>query len=204
MRKIYNQVFVFLVLVMSSSASFGSSAARADWNYKSFGSFGPGVPSVQTLQTHQALQYLHKPSLKYADTVHLRTSNLKDNRPKPYLIFSAPTFNITHKLMLGAGSTAALAYNKIESQYQVTFGNFSVNSPIHDQLTLSYSLSRDTKVTAQIFTVLGTEVTTLFSEYQLAGPYRMVRSLADRVSSGIYILKLTAGNEQMAKRIQVL
>ncbi len=194
MRKIYNQIFVFLVLIMSWSAAFGSLAHLNYKDSRSFGFGGPGVPAVQ-------LRYLLK---GFSDTVHLRMSNLKDNRPKPYLIFSAPTFNITHKLMLGAGSTAALAYNKIESQYQVTFGNFSVNSPIRDQLTLSYSLSRDTKVTAQIFTVLGTEVTTLFSEYQLAGPYRMVRSLADRVSSGIYILKLTAGTEQMAKRIQVL
>lgn len=184
MKKIYNRFLVLILLAFSYSATFATSFLSL--SSKSFGD--PGF-------------HLH---LKNTDTLRLRANNLKDNRlTRPYLIFTAPRINITKHLFIGS-SSPSLEYSAMEAQYQNIFGNFSVSTPIHDQMTLSYSLVRDNMVTAKIYNILGSEVTTLFSEYQFAGQQKKIFNIADRIGSGIYILRLTAGNEAKAARIQVL
>lgn len=184
MKKIYNRILVITLLACSWSASFASSFLTA----------GPRPPFDPGNK-----MYLYK-----TDTMRLRTSSLKDNRAaRPFLIFSTPQINITKHIFVSSGSPA-VEYSSIDSQYQYIFANFSVSTPIHDQMTLSYRLVKDNVVTAKIFNVLGTEVTTLFSEYQFAGQQKKVFNIADKMGSGIYILRLTAGNEAKAARIQVL
>lgn len=184
MKKFYNRILVLIVLAGSWSATFASSFL---------------LPVTKPF-TDPGL-HIH---MRNADTFRLKTSNLKDNRlTRPYLIFSAPRINITKHLFIGS-STPSIEYSAMEAQFQNIFGNFSVSTPVHDQMTLSYSLVRDNMVTAKIYNVLGSEVTTLFSEYQFAGQQKKIFNIADRMGSGIYILRLTAGNEAKAARIQVL
>lgn len=177
-------MLVLILLAGSWSASFATSF------------LSPVAPAIFDPGFH-----IH---MRNSDTLKLHTSGLKDNRiSRPYLIFTTPSINITKRILTGT-ATPSIEYSNMDAQYQNIFGNFSVSTPIHDQMTLSYSLVRDNMVTAKIYNVLGTEVTTLFSEYQFAGQQRKIFNIADKMSSGIYILRLTAGSQAKAARIQVL
>jgi hypothetical protein len=66
-------------------------------------------------------------------------------------------------------------------------------NPFNPSTKIRYSIPQEGNVTLKIYDVLGNEVTTLIDEEKTAGVYE-VEFNASKLSSGIYIYKLTAGN----------
>ena len=64
-------------------------------------------------------------------------------------------------------------------------------NPFNPTTTISYQLPSDSKVTIKIYDILGREVTTMYEGIQKAGYYEN-KFNANRLSSGMYIYRLTA------------
>lgn len=77
-------------------------------------------------------------------------------------------------------------------------------NPVSDRLNLSYSINKDSNVTIKIMDVLGNEVTTLFTERLSAGEQASSFSIASRLNSGFYFIRVSVGSEIITKRISVL
>lgn len=77
-------------------------------------------------------------------------------------------------------------------------------NPVSDQLNLSYSISKDANVTIKIMDVLGNEITTLLTERLSAGDQANSFSIASRLTSGFYFIRVSVAGEIITKRISVL
>ena len=76
-------------------------------------------------------------------------------------------------------------------------------NPFHLSTTIRYQVPRDSFVTLKVYDVLGRSAATLVSGEQLAGTYEAQldgRALA----SGVYFCRMTAGEFQETKRLQLL
>jgi len=143
---------------------------------------------------------------KFMDSLKLHNSKSKDLKNlKSNFVFVSPKtsfhtiylYSTLHSIPFRKMDTSSIPLNANLSTIQVT-------TPIHDEMKLSYSLVQENVVTAKIFSVLGNEITTLFSERQNPGFQTKTFNISDKVSSGIYILRVTVGSQRIAKRIQVL
>jgi len=78
-------------------------------------------------------------------------------------------------------------------------------NPIVDQMNLKYMVSRNTNVTIRLMDVLGNNVATLYSDRVETGEVKLVHDLkSNRLTSGFYFLKVTAGTESIIKRVTIL
>jgi hypothetical protein len=78
-------------------------------------------------------------------------------------------------------------------------------NPIVDQMNLKYIVSRNTNVTIKLMDVLGNNVATLYSDRVETGEVKLVHDLkSNRLTSGFYFLKVTAGTESIIKRVTIL
>lgn len=77
-------------------------------------------------------------------------------------------------------------------------------NPVSDYLNLTYSINKDANVTIKIMDVLGNEITTLFAERLSAGEKINSFSVASRLTSGFYFIRVSVGSEIITKRISVL
>lgn len=68
-------------------------------------------------------------------------------------------------------------------------------NPFNPSTQISYSLANDADVTVKIYDVLGTEVANLVDESQAAGSYDISFN-ANNLSSGVYIYRITAFNNE--------
>lgn len=76
---------------------------------------------------------------------------------------------------------------------------------ITDQINLKYFLSRNNNVTIKIVDVLGNNVATLFSDRVELGERTFKSNMAvNKLTSGFYFLRVTAGTESVIKRITIL
>jgi hypothetical protein len=76
-------------------------------------------------------------------------------------------------------------------------------NPFNPNTTISYQLPKSGQVTIKVYDVLGNEVKTLVNEYKTAGSY-LVNFDAGRLSSGMYIYKITAGGFTSAKKMTLI
>jgi hypothetical protein len=77
-------------------------------------------------------------------------------------------------------------------------------NPVAEQLTLSYTLKKESMVTIKILDVLGNEVKTLLSKKVSAGEQSNTFILENKLNSGFYFVRLIAGSDSIIKRISVL
>jgi len=91
------------------------------------------------------------------------------------------------------GNTIPLSF-KLEQNYP---------NPFNPNTVISYQLSSVSFVTLKVYDVLGREVATLVNEQKEAGDY-VVNFDASKLSSGIYIYKLNAGNYSSIKKMMVV
>ena len=72
-------------------------------------------------------------------------------------------------------------------------------NPFNPETTISFSLKRGSQVSLEVFNILGQHVTTLVDNYKSIGNHTVVWNGKDKnnnsLSSGIYLYKLTAGNQ---------
>ena len=77
-------------------------------------------------------------------------------------------------------------------------------NPAEDQITISYTLTKESTVTIKIMDVLGNEIATLLSQRLPSGEQNNSFNIASRLNSGYYFIRLLAGNETVIKRISIL
>lgn len=78
-------------------------------------------------------------------------------------------------------------------------------NPITDQITIKYTVSRNSNVNIKIMDVLGNNVATLLSERVESGEQKFIRLLSsNKLTSGFYFLRVTVGTESIIKRITIL
>ncbi len=197
MKKLY-RFFIFIFLSITQlSGTFANATVLF-----------PGTLSINLSRSYLETPHLSKKVKSIADSLKFRSSKLRDPRIfKSNFIFLVPKSSFYNKYLLSTLGSNSTNFKKIDTTSFPFYNNLSnirVSSPIHDEMILSYSLVQENLVTAKIFSVLGNEITTLFSERQNPGNQIKSFNIADKVSSGIYILRLTVGSQRVAKRIQVL
>lgn len=76
-------------------------------------------------------------------------------------------------------------------------------NPFNPTTTIRYTIPDDEYVSLVVYTMLGQKITTLVDEKQRAGQYEVVFE-ADKLASGVYFYRLTAGNYTEMKRMILL
>jgi hypothetical protein len=76
-------------------------------------------------------------------------------------------------------------------------------NPFNATTTISYNLSAAGSVTLDIYDLLGRKVANLVNEYQTPGEYGITWH-ADKVSSGVYFVRLQAGNDMQSRKLVLL
>ncbi len=76
-------------------------------------------------------------------------------------------------------------------------------NPFSSSTKIVYGLPQDTRVSVEVFDVLGQRVATLFDGEQRPGLYLVVFD-ADGLSSGPYIYRLRAGSVRLARTLMLL
>ncbi len=75
--------------------------------------------------------------------------------------------------------------------------------PVHEQATFAYTLDADASVTLDLYDVLGRRVAVLLDgQAQQAGTYAQTFD-ASRLASGVYVLRLRAGQQQQTRQVVV-
>ena len=95
----------------------------------------------------------------------------------------------------------------INGQNQAGIQSFKLNqnypNPFNPSTTISYQIPKDSFVTLKVYDVLGREVSKLVNEKQSPGNYS-VNFNASKLSSGIYLYKIHAGNFIQSKKLMLL
>ncbi len=94
------------------------------------------------------------------------------------------------------------ATDATEHPQQVSLGQNYPN-PFNPVTVISYRLSENSFVSLKIFNLLGEEVATLVNEVQEAGT-KSVEFSAEKLSSGVYVYRLTAGRFSEVKRMIIM
>ncbi len=76
-------------------------------------------------------------------------------------------------------------------------------NPFNPSTTIRYSIAVDERVTLKIFDVLGREVLLLVDEHLLAGEHTTILD-ANRLASGVYLYRLSAGTYTATKKFVLL
>jgi len=78
-------------------------------------------------------------------------------------------------------------------------------NPFNPSTTIMYSLAKDTRVTLEVYSVLGQKITTLIDQNQTAGQHSVSWNGTDAkgtsVTSGIYVYKINAGDFVKVRRM---
>jgi hypothetical protein len=77
-------------------------------------------------------------------------------------------------------------------------------NPVDDQISVVFKLERESNVSIKIMDLLGNEVATLATERASSGEQTKTYTIANRLSSGIYFIRIVAGAETSVKRFSVL
>ena len=124
-----------------------------------------------------------------------KPTTIKPNLPSYRPLFDGFTFLPNNNPLASKGAT--------KSEKNLTFIKVSP-STIDDQITVVYKLERESNISIKIMDLLGNEVTTLATERSGSGEQTKTFSIANRLSSGIYFVRIVAGAETSVKRISVL
>lgn len=76
-------------------------------------------------------------------------------------------------------------------------------NPVHDSASISYKIHRSMAVSLAVYDLLGRRVATLVDDVQTAGSHEVVFD-ASRLPSGVYILRLTAGDQFATTKVSVV
>jgi plastocyanin len=76
-------------------------------------------------------------------------------------------------------------------------------NPASEKINVSFNVKKDNNVNIKLIDVLGNEVATLINEKMSAGEYREQLSIPSRISTGLYFVKISVGNDVAMKRISI-
>jgi len=77
-------------------------------------------------------------------------------------------------------------------------------NPVESQVNLILRLDREINLSVKILDLLGNEIVTLSNERTASGEQTKTYVIPNRLNSGIYFLRISAGAETVVKRISVL
>mgnify|MGYP001091424544 CR=1 FL=1 len=77
-------------------------------------------------------------------------------------------------------------------------------NPTVERINLSFRLGKRSDVSIKVMDALGNEMLTLFSQTLDPGNQNQSFEIQNRLSSGLYFVRVTAGTETVIKRISVL
>ncbi|MDB5020482.1 MAG: hypothetical protein JWQ28_1609 [Pedobacter sp.] len=125
-----------------------------------------------------------------------KTPSIRINTPayRPIIDgFGSIPYNST---LLGKGTSS-------KPEKNLTFLKVFPN-PVDDQISVVFKLERESLVSIKIMDLLGNEVATLANERASSGEQTKTYTIANRLSSGIYFVRIVAGAETSVKRISIL
>lgn len=161
---------------------------RNTYGYNSSQPAGPDTSKVKA-----------KVSAKITDTRVNKPAYLKNGVKVNFIPFKpGKDAFFGNTTIMGSPKPVAVSTEKILNNVKV------YPNPISDYLNLTYSINRDVNVTIKIMDVLGNEITTLFAERLTEGEHSNSFSIASRITSGFYFIRVSVGNEIITKRISVL
>jgi hypothetical protein len=107
-------------------------------------------------------------------------------------------FDLSGKIQLNNAPAVELntvTVKQIPSQFELS-QNYP--NPFNPTTTIKYQIAQDTRVTLEVFNMLGQKIATLVNGTQSAGYYNIswngMNSFGQQVSSGVYIYRLHAGS----------
>lgn len=134
-----------------------------------------------------------KITLRGKATVPSKTPLIKGGSTNYKLPFSIPLFStITAPKTAFPKSEKNLSVSKIYP------------NPVNDQVNIILHLEKESQVSIKILDMLSNEVVTLSNERTPAGETTKNFTLPKQLNTGIYFIRLIAGQESVVKRISVL
>lgn len=75
--------------------------------------------------------------------------------------------------------------------------------PVHNQMTIGFSLDRAANVNIEVYNLVGSRVASYESGYYQAGSHTIAWDVSDRFETGMYILRMNAGNKSLTTKMIV-
>lgn len=137
------------------------------------------------------------------DTVRLPTkTKLKPTSRAPKIQANVPVYKAPSQYK--SFSTIPMSTATTSS----SFKNLSINkiypNPITTQFSVNFRLEKEARLSIKIVDQLGNNVVTLLDEKSNAGEHTKSFTLPRKLNTGMYYLRVIAGQETLAKRISVL
>ncbi len=120
-------------------------------------------------------------------------SDSQNNAVESDVYFQSMAFGLIIWKVAGESPT------EIPTEYSI----INYPNPFNPTTIINYQLPENGFVTIKVFDMLGKEVATLVNENKPAGKFE-VEFDASKLSSGTYVYKLTAGNYQLTKKMQLV
>jgi len=132
--------------------------------------------------------------------------NGNSNSPKQYYFEDTPLGGIQFLYRLKQiDLSGKFKYSDVAIVSIATPASFKVAqnypNPFNPTTIIKYQLPAAGKVSLRIYDLLGRVVTTLINEYEKAGNYNVTFNSNNKMASGIYIYKLTAGGGSVSKKM---
>ena len=170
--------------VWSAPEKFTPDAPRLDWRYPSIVSVSPTATlDDATITVHIVIQ---------GDSIPGSTVNTAG---QPVAV-SAQYYHFSTEILLVSADDDPVVVNEfnLEQNYP---------NPFNPSTQINYSLAERSNVTIKVYDVLGNEIATLVNTTQEAGAYD-VNFDASKLSSGLYVYTLSAGNFTSSKKMMLL
>ncbi len=88
---------------------------------------------------------------------------------------------------------SALATTAVPQINNAGFNLSLFPNPAKDQISLSYSLPQSLDVSIDIYNIIGSRIVSVFNEKQSSGKHELLINFTNKISNGIYYLKIKAG-----------
>lgn len=135
-----------------------------------------------------------------------------DKNSKYYWRVSSKNNNGSQSLYSSVGSFSTGNVTSVEPVQQVIPANFELAqnypNPFNPTTSITYSIPKDNFVSIKVYDMLGREIATLVNDYKNAGNHTINWNGEDnsgqKVASGTYIYRITAGNFVATKKMVLL
>lgn len=135
-----------------------------------------------------------KITLRAKSTTPPRTPIIKTGNTNYKLPFNIPSYS---------SITAPPKTNPTKGEKNLKVSKIYPN-PVNDQVNIIVRLEKESLLSIKILDMLSNEVVTLSNERTAAGEQTKSFTLPKRLNTGIYYIRLIAGQESVVKRISVL
>lgn len=142
-------------------------------------------------------------SAQRTDTVQLPAKGkIKPVSRAPQIKANIPVYKAPSQYK-SFGTLPASSKAAVKSDKNLTINKIYPN-PVTDQVSVVVRLEKEAQLSIRIMDQLGNSVVTLMDERTGAGEQTKTFTLPKKLNTGIYFLRLIAGQESVIKRISVL